>query len=130
MPVCHHEHDPVQYAYDFDNAIERISGRRWGLKGGMPWSDVGVKIVAPAMVSLAAGFTFWGVQVARGMLSETKRKNRNDETIAMQNAQTAIRNSEIARETLEETKRKNAFEAVSVSGLAVAKIEISCNADA
>lgn len=147
MPVCYHEHDPVQYAYDFDNAIEKISGRRWGLKGGMPWSDVGVKIVAPATVSLVAliaGCTLketkskdkadlaiatQNAQTAREALEETKRSNRNNEIIAMQNAQNAIRNSEITRQTSEETKRKNAFEAVSTTGLAVAEKEKDCNTD-
>lgn len=120
MPVCWQEHDPVQYSYDFDRAIVRISGREWGLKGGSEWVDVASKISLVAIGAFHAGITCWNTVInnrnsltARETLEETKRKNAVDETIAVQNAETNRLNALTAREALEETKRKNAFDEVS-----------------
>ncbi|GAB7327376.1 hypothetical protein MBLNU13_g11248t1 [Cladosporium sp. NU13] len=117
MPVCWQEHDPVQYSYDFDRAIERISGRRWGLKGGSEWVDVTSKLSLIALGAFHAYVASWNTRInernsitAREAFEETKRKNAVDETIAVQNAETARLSAVTAREALEETKRKNAFD--------------------
>lgn len=106
LPVCRHEHDPIQCPDDFDLAIEKISGRRWGLKGGVDWADVGTKIGMGVLGCFTAYVLHWNASIndrnsrtARDALEETKRKNAFDEVIAMQNG-------EIARQKLELDKQK------------------------
>ena len=48
-PVCKHEHDPVQFPADFDVSIEKISGRRWGVKGGVNWFEGAFKITTAVL---------------------------------------------------------------------------------